>query len=186
MSEVAPYQLLIGLNYADTQPIYLDLLHKNLLVLAGQQRHRGKRSYINYIVRSLSAANAVAPVEFHILDSYERLLDESKDLETVKTYTLQVPEIDAAVENIVKRLEERRRAITEGTLSSLEKEPLIVIMLNSSEYYNMVSASPQGLMKYKEILQKYISFRVAIILTDVPNASVVYGAPEITSLIMRA
>ena len=180
VSEVAPYQLLIGLNYADTQPIYLDLLHKNLLVLAGQQRHRGKRSYINYIVRSLSSANAVAPVEFHILDSYERLLDESKDLETVKTYTLQVPEIDAAVENIVKRLEERRRAITEGTLSSLEKEPLIVIMLNSSEYYNMVSASPQGLMKYKEILQKYISFRVAIILTDVPNASVVYGAPEIT------
>lgn len=183
ISRDIPYQLLVGIDYADTQPVFIDILHKNFLGIAGQQRHRGKRSYINFIVRSLSAASDIAPIEFHILDSYERLLEEVKDLSTVKTYTLQASEIEEAVGDIVNRLAERRTAIIDKAPINMEEEPLIVIILNSAEYYSMVSTSPSSMSKYRDIVQKYNNFRVSIILTDIPNTSVSFGAPELTKLV---
>lgn len=178
-----PYQLLIGLDFSNTQPVYLDLVHKNLLAIAGQTRHRGKRSYLNYIVRSLDANKENAPVEFYILDSYERLLEESKDVESVKTYTIQPAEMEEALAGIVERLEARRNSIMEQTAMDMNKEPLIVIMLNSAEYYSAVSASPAALQKYKAVIQKYSNFKVSVILTDLPNSSISFGASELVKLV---
>ena len=178
-----PYQLLMGMNYADTQPVFIDLARKNLLAISGQQRHMGKKSYMNYIVRSLDANKDAAPVEFHILDSYERLLEECSTLDSVKTYTLMASEIDEQVGNIVKELERRKNILLGGGDNHVDNEPLIVIILNSAEYYSLVSTSALSIQKYRDIIGKYSSFKVSIILTDVPNASVAFGATELVKAV---
>ena len=178
-----PYHLLVGMNYADTQPVFMNLARKNLFAISGQQRHMGKKSYINYIVRALDSNKDVAPVEFYILDSYERLLEDCSTLDTVKTYTLMPSEIDEQVGNIVKELDRRKNILLSGDDNNVDNEPLIVIILNSAEYYSLVSASALTIQKYREIISKYSNFKVSIILTDVPNASVAFGATELVKLV---
>lgn len=178
-----PYQLLLGINYADTMPIFVDLFYKNMLAIAGQQRHTGRKSYINYIIHSLNAVREKAPIEFHVLDSYERLMESCAGLETVKTYTLRSDEIDREVDAIVRRLEERKNRIMGGEEGALNNEPLIVIVLGSADYYISASASTASITRYRDIIQKYKGMKVAIILTDLPNASISFGACELTRLV---
>jgi S-DNA-T family DNA segregation ATPase FtsK/SpoIIIE len=178
-----PYELLLGINYADTMPVSIDLVYKNMLAIAGQQRHTGRKSYINYVIRSLNADREKAPVEFYILDSYERLMENCANLETVKTYTLRPDEIDKEVDGITRRLAERKDRIMAGEADVLVKEPLIVIVLGSADYYASTSASAINIARYRDIIQKYKTMKVAIILTDLPNASITFGANELTRLV---
>ncbi|SHN48987.1 DNA segregation ATPase FtsK/SpoIIIE, S-DNA-T family [Butyrivibrio hungatei DSM 14810] len=178
-----PYQLLLGINYSDTAPVLINLAVKNMLAIAGQQRHTGRKSYINYIIRSLDARREQAPVEFHILDSYDRLMKDCAELESVKTYTLNPEDIDKQIDGVVKVLSKRKESIIAGNMDALDKEPLIVIVLGSSEYYTLASSSAMSMGRYRDIVNKYKSMKVAIILTDVPNASISYGANELIRIV---
>ena len=178
-----PYQLLLCMNYSDTAPVFINLAVKNMLAIAGQQKHTGRKSYINYIIKSLDARREEAPVEFYVLDSYDRLMKDCAHLESVKTYTLNPEDIDKQIDMIVTTLSKRKESILAGNLDALEKEPLIVIVLGSSEYYTIASSSSMSMNRFRDIVNKYKSMKVAIILTDVPNASVTYGANELTRIV---
>ena len=70
-----------------------------------------------------------------------------------------------------------------GEADVLVKEPLIVIVLGSADYYASTSASAINIARYRDIIQKYKTMKVAIILTDLPNASITFGANELTRLV---
>ena len=181
--EPKPYSLLFGLNYADTYPVYMNLMVDNMVAIAGRQRHTGRKNYLNYIVRTLDANSKNAPVEIHIMDTYERLLEGCRNLKSVMTYTIDSGEINRAVEMIAERLEERSsRVASEGT-AAIDREPLIVMMIGSSEYYGQLNADAAHIQKYKDIVNKYSRMKVAIILTDLTNSPVLFGAPELVKLV---
>ncbi len=178
----APYKLLLGINYSDTQPITMDLLRNNMLAISGKG-DSGKNTYLKYVINSFNSRRSEAPIEFHVMDSYERAMEDASKLETVKTYTLRSDVMDQAVDEIVRRLSQRKERMLAGEMDILDKEPLIVIILNSDEYYSAASSSPMTMSKYKEIVQKYSAMKVAIILSDLPNASIMFGATELARLV---
>ena len=177
------YKLLFGLNYADTSPVYMDLTRDNMIAIAGKQRHTGRKNYLNYIVRTLDSDRKNAPVEIYILDTYDRFLEGCKNLESVKTYTINGEDMNKAVEAVKDKLEIRAKHLMDGDTESLENEPFIVLMVGSSEYYNQLNTDSVHLQMYRDIVRMYSTMKVAIILTDVPNSSVMFGAPEIVKLI---
>ena len=60
---------------------------------------------------------------------------------------------------------------------------MIVMMIGSSEYYGQLNADTVHIQKYRDIVNKYSRMKVAIILTDLSNSPIMFGAPELVKLV---
>ncbi len=180
--ETGKYELLLGIDYANTMPAKIKLLTQNTLCLSGP-RHKGKKNYISYIMNTLNNNREKAPVEMYVMDNFEHLLEDYKNIEAVKLYTILQEEYNAAVEEIAARLEERYQRMMSGDQEFIDNEPLLVLIINSNDYYQSMPIGNKMLPVYKQIINRAASLKAAIILTDVPTTAAGFSAPEIVKAV---
>ncbi|MCR5671238.1 MAG: type VII secretion protein EssC [Butyrivibrio sp.] len=179
------YEVLLGINYSNTMPLSIDLKSKNLICMSGL-RHKGKRNYITYMLSALNNNRDKAPVEIYILDSFEHLLEENKDLESVKLYTLIHDEINAKVQEIAKTLEERYQKMMSGDTQFIKEEPLLMILINSNDYCQSMPIGNPMLNVYRQIISRAGSLKAAVILTDMPTTAQGYSSPELVKAVYNS
>lgn len=174
----ASYEIPIGINFANTEVVYLNLQTANQIGILDRGTF-GKNNLLYYIIKTLQSNDERNPVEMHIVDSIDKNLEYAKAYEFVKSYSLDCGSAVDRVKEIYQCLEERYQMLLDNKLEELMKQPLIILMLNAKEAYASISGDKSCLEMYKQILNKFKTLKVLIVLSDMENASLGYGANEV-------
>ena len=117
--------------------------------------------------------------EVHIIDGIDKRLTEIKEDPNVVSYGMTV---DAAVEligSVEQTLQARYEALSLGDETVLANSKLIVVIINQQDAIEAISANPTAVNSYKNIIGKYKSMGVAVIVGGFGNEVIPYSAPEI-------
>ena len=107
--------------------------------------------------------------------------DEIKDAKDEAVETAN--EASEAVEEVANRLEERYQRMMSGDQKFIDDEPLLVLIINSYDYYQSMPIGNKMLAVYKQIINRAASLKAAIILTDVPTTAQGFTSPEIVKAV---
>ena len=169
-------RIVAGLDYESVSPIYLDLKTLGMLALSGRSRF-GRSNFLRYLV--CTAGSYPGKVEFYIVDGIDRKLKEFKDHQCVTEYAFLPDRARETVERIEAVLASRYQSVASGELGILDTAPVLVLMLNSLDAIEAISSNSMVMAKYNNIIGKYKTMNVCVILGAVENASIPYSAPEI-------
>lgn len=177
-----PYEILLGLNFANTQLMTLSLSQLGLMGMYGRP-HGGKNNFINYILTSLAVRAQEEAVRFYIMDGIEKKLQKWKENPQVEEYSINPQDVLKVIENMEKELEERYQLMVNGQEEQLKSKPLLVLILQNKDAVNALSTDRSALESYKRILSKYRALGVCILLTNLDNAMIGFSSPEAVKLL---
>lgn len=164
-------RLIVGLDYDTVAPEILELGKNNCISICGKERS-GKTNAIRYMINHFK--NNTDDAKIYVYDNYRRKLEDSSDANTY--YTI-------SADGIVERLQELydEIQIRYNSLSSEVEydESYRVLVINNEDALVAISNDREALEHFKIICSKYKMLNVVIILGQIPNEQIVYGAPEL-------
>ena len=175
---IAPYELLLGINYSNVSTVTSNMLERNCLVVSGP-KHSGKYNFVKYLIEDMNARAEAENIQMYLFDNVERRFEYASELPVIKKYTTLADDFNSDILAIGQEMEARYQLLVDGNMQELDKKPMIVIMLNSSDYYEMLNSNKDVLNVYKMILTKYKVLRAFILFTDASNLLSFVGLPEI-------
>ncbi|SCY47275.1 type VII secretion protein EssC [Butyrivibrio sp. INlla14] len=176
--ELVRYELLLGLNFSNVKPVISNMIEKNCLFVTGP-KHSGKYNFLQYLIRVFDARAEAELFQMYIMDNVERRFEYASSLPVVKKYTTIADDFNAEITAIGKELDERYKLLAEGKSEELDNRPMLIIMLNSNDYYEMINANKEVLNIYKLILTKYKVLKAFMLFTDASNLLSFVGLPEV-------
>ena len=169
----------IGLDYETVEPVVINCMQCNSLVLSGRE-NSGKTNFIKYIVQSIG--KVYKNMEVYIADDYcKKLQDLCLDIEK-QEYILLSERMEAVICDVEKRMENKRQNMLLGEKNEAEDETIIILVINSLEIMEGISENMESMEAYKNIIERYRNMGVFIILGNFPNTSITYGSPEVLKL----
>lgn len=180
--ERKPYEIIMGLNFANTEPVKLSLAETGLIGMYGRP-HGGKNNFINYILTSLALRAQEEAVRIYIMDGIEKKFQKWKENPQVEEYSINPQDVLKVVEQMEKELEERYQMMVNGQEEQLKSKPLLVLILQNKDAVNALSTDRSALETYKRILNKYRALGVCILLTNLDNAMIGFSSPEAVKLL---
>lgn len=167
------YSIPIGLTYADVKPFYLDLYQLGIIGVCGKDGFGHKNFVANIIDCVNSNSNKTSNIV--IFDDISRKFSEFKN--KVSEYSLSAERVGDIVRKWHKELEQRYNKMLFNETVDDKAELLLMIIQN-----NDVAASIQKDMEisdmFNDIITRYKNLGVCIILSNYPNSSVSYDAPD--------
>lgn len=170
-----PYNVVIGLDYATVSPAILQLNGMGAVGISGKPGG-GRHSFIRYTVQMLEAMYP-GQTEVTIMDGLNKRLASLKDARNVVAYEFLADRAPDVVIHLEQRLAQRYNALAMETDRSDNK--LLLLILNSTDAVEAICANTVALNAYRNIIGKYRSMNVCILVGDFENANVPYAAPEI-------
>lgn len=180
--ERKPYEIPMGLNFANTQLVTLPLAEQGIMGMYGRP-HGGKHNFINYILHSLTQNQEKEPVRIFIFDNIDKKLMAWKEHPCVAAYSLNPQEAKDTIHEMEKELEVRYRMLMEEQEEKLLSQPLLLLVLQNKDAVNAISSDRAALDSYKRIVTKYKALGVSILLTNLDNAAIGFSSPEIVKLL---
>lgn len=172
------YKMVSGINYATTKFDYLHLLQTGIIGIGGRE-HGGTSNFLKYIIADLLKHKEEAPVKIHIVDNLKRKLETfGQDKEDV-VYSCNPAEVESYVNNLTGILKERYQWMLSGNEKNLEKAPLLVLVMNAGDCYSVLGSNANLVEAYVNIINRYRMLKVCIIMAQMPNASLNFGASPI-------
>ena len=171
------YKIMVGLNYANVSPVCFNMLSMGVLGITGKEKS-GKGNFVRYILNSLNKNNDVAPVETIIIDDISKKYASCKELDIVSRYTIDMNSIGEILIDWEEKLRERYEAMAQGDDFVLESSSLLLLIVQNQDVADLIQNNYEWLELYKAITGKYKSMKVCIIFANIPNANIVYSAPE--------
>ena len=171
---------IVGLGYDSVMPIVMDMSKTNMLALSGAA-DRGKSNYISYFVHSM--LKKYGDMDIFIFDDYKKKLSTLAEQVDNVFYELRSEECKDALLNIDLCMQNRYQELISGQEISGKWEVLII---NNEEVITQISNDKIMLAQFKNIIGKYHMLKVYVILGEIPNVQVVYGAPEIYKLVKES
>lgn len=170
-----PYTLVIGLDYASVSPSPLQLNGLGSIGISGKAGG-GRHSFISYLVKMLES---VYPEKSEVLiaDGLQKRLSPLKNADNVVRYEFLADRAVEMVKSVEQRLAQRYQALAEE--SSKVDDRFLLLILNSRDAVEAVNADTSAMNAYRNIIGKYKSMNVCVLVGDFENANVPYGAPEI-------
>lgn len=174
-----PYYIPYGMNYANMNIEYLNLLQNGVLGIIGKEES-GKSNFV---------LNVLNVIQSNIFDSYTKayIFDDSRyKLKTVneygcvEMYTTDISTAKSAVEEIYTILLDRKNNIVgSGTniTNVLNTEPLLLFVISGQENIEELlqdSNTQEHMMSIIKELRKYKAF---VIFSGIENATISYSAP---------
>ena len=169
--------LVMGLDYGTVTPLVLDFSTLGVLVVSGREKS-GRHNFLRYCVHMLEQVHP-GTSEVYIVDGIRKKLSNLRDCPNVAQYDFLAPSVTTIVKNVEQTLKQRYEALATGDENVLEKEKLIVLLLNSMDAMEALSADSGALNAYRNIIGKYKNMKVCVLLGGYENANVPYGAPEV-------
>lgn len=174
-------QIVLGLDYNSVLPEILDLHTAQMLALSGK-KEKGKDSFASYLVETL-LNTVVSGAELYILDDLNRKWKDYEFHKKTASYTTVADKMPPVIAEIEQRLAGRYEEILTGNADSLEKEPWLVLVMESADAVTGISADKKAMAGMKNILSKYKDMRVFVLFTNIENANISFGGPEVLKLI---
>lgn len=171
----APYTVVLGLDYASVSPAAVQLNGLGAIGLSGKAGS-GRHNFIRYLVQMLESMYP-GKTEVTIVDSLGKRLAGLKSFPNVVSYEFLADRAVDAVNAIEQRLAARYQALATGTDASDDK--LLLLVLNSRDAVDAVTNNAGAMNAYRNIVGKYRSMNVFVLVGDFENANVPYGASEI-------
>lgn len=171
-----PYSVVIGLDYATVSPAVLQLNGLGAVGVSGKSG-AGKHNFIRHIIKLLENMYP-GQTEVTIIDSLNKRLMDLKTQNNIVRYDFLAARAPEAVMQIEQRLAYRYNALADETQEHNDTK-LLVLVLNSRDGVEAVSADAAAMNAYRNITGKYKNMNVCILVADFDNANVPYGAPEI-------
>ena len=170
-----PYTVVTGLDYSTVSPALLQLNGLGAVGISGKSGS-GKHSFIRYLVSMLETMYPDM-VEVTIVDGLNKRLLGMKSAKSVACYEFLADRSVEIVSGIEQRLAARYSALATGNESQDNK--LLLLILNSRDAVEMISANTAAMNSYRNITGKFKGMNVCVIVSDFENANVPYAAPEI-------
>lgn len=175
------YNIPLGINYENTEPIWMPLLETNLLAISGRPQ-MGRTNYVCYLINKLEINHVNDPVEIYILDDYERKLSKFKENETVLYYGNSSRDVEIVTDRIKEKVKKRQQNVEADSAEQRIVIPLIVIILNDKTAIDTISKNKDMLKIYQEVINGYSKLKMCVLLTNIENSMIGFQAPELLKM----
>lgn len=172
------YEIPMGLDFANTEPVYMSLKKTPLLGIVGKP-HFGRGNMVRYMLRLWEQHKDVEPIEVYISDSVDKKLLKYKENSVVAAYSYNPADVSEMIKNVHNQLELRYQMMVEGKDEEVEKQSHLVLLLNAKDVYPIISSDRAAIEMYKKILSQYRTLKVTVMLTDMENVVIGFNSCEV-------
>lgn len=170
-----PYEIPVGMEFESIgkRTIRLDQLFVQAFV---GQANSMKHKMVEFVIdKAISKAEA-APVELYVIDDLE---NEYKKYESIAAaYTTTIPGTVSIFTTITEKLKTRFEQSQAGQIN-LAKEPLQLVVINSSSMIKTIGTDKELLDMYKLISSSLKNMKVCFLLTSVENEMISFSAGDL-------
>ncbi len=174
-------RLMLGLDYESIDSVELDLTEQNMLVLSGR-KNSGKQAFVTYLLE-LFLQKRFGKAEFYILDKMSGIWSDYELLPETAYYTTVADGSASILDEIEQICIDRYKRISERRISSLEQEPWIVLLIENNDAITDLSSDKNSVRIMRDLIDRYREMKVFVLFTDIANANIPFGAPEIMKMI---
>ena len=165
-------KVMFGLDYDTVKPLPIKLAALGVLGVSG--RKKDVQNFQRYLLTS-AEKNVGVQAEFYIIDGIDRTLQPLSTLSCVKAYSFLPEKAAEMIHELHKKAEERYEGMAKD-ISILVTSPTLVLMLNSSEAINAITADKSALASWQQLTGKLKSMNICTVLGALDNVSIPFGS----------
>lgn len=173
-------KVLLGLDYNTVLPAEVDMSKGGLFVLSGKA-DKGKDVFAKYFVESL-LKDSFGETELYVIDD---VVGKWKDYEfdpKTAIYTNTMDAVPALIGEIEQCAQSRMELLNRDRVA-FEKEPWLVLMIESNEFATEISANKAVVASFRNLIGKYSAMKIFVLFTNIENSNISFSAPEIMKII---
>ena len=168
----------VGLDYATVDISILNFEKINELCIVGNDIFL-RLNCLQSVIETIEAYILEESVHLYIVDNIQRKLKYLGEKAYTEEYTIDYSQIGEIIINLEEKLTERYEKLAVQETGTFKKMPLYFVVVNSKEAIEYISANKNILEKYNKIVKQYKSLGVCFVYSDLEDAVVPYGAPEL-------
>lgn len=168
----------VALDYSTVDVVSLDFREINEFCLIGKDSAK-KQFVLNSMLMAIENKILTEDIIFYIIDSVERPFKGQADKSYVEKYTIDYTEIGTILDEIYPELERRYEVLMEEGLEGIHGYPLYMILINNRDVVEYMSTTKELMTAYNKILKQFKSLGIVFLFSDIEDAVVPYGAPEL-------
>ena len=169
---------IIGISYDTVAPVFYEIQKNNLLAICGGD-NSGKSNFIRYITHMMQ--RTYSDIEIFVMDNYKKKLESLR--KNCSVYDVSGEQCKDVLINLDVYLHNKYQQLVAGDdVNSAWK----LLIINNEDVFQTISGDKAAIAAFKNIIGKYKMLNVLVVLGNVPNAQVVYGAPEIYKIVKES
>lgn len=172
------YNIVSGFDFASTQPIRLALTEHPMIGLYGKSKF-GKSNFVRYMLGTLERNKEAFPYEMYIADGLDKKYESYQNDPATVQYSFNPNDALAMVGAIYERLQHRYQQVLEGNEAYLDKEPMLIFVINSQEAYMAISRNPQSIEVFRNIVKTLKKMKVCILIPALENAPIGFTSCDV-------
>lgn len=177
-------QIIIGLDYDNIAPVFIDLQKDSILALSGKKEM--ERDYFSHYMVDRIINNEECAVEMYIIDDGKRKWGNYKQHKNTVRYSVLPEDSLQHIVEIEQKLAERYEEIANGSTDSLQEKPWIILIIENQNAISMLATDKQIVECYKNIVGKYKEMKIFILFSNIDNLSITFNANEILKSIKES
>lgn len=166
---------ILGISYDTVSPVIYEIQKNNLLAVSGGE-NSGKSNFIKYIAHLMQRTHS--DIEMFVFDNYKKKLESLKM--NCSIYDVTGEQCKDILINLDMYLQNKYQHLIAGDEVNNSWKLLII---NNEDIFQTISGDKIAFAAFKNIVGKYKMMNMMVLLGNIPNVQVVYGAPEIYKLV---
>lgn len=177
-----PYHVIAGMDFDTVDAYTLDLFKLGYMAISGKEKS-GKTNFIKYLVNHFAKKNQEMPAEAFVFDGYDRHLAEFEGLPITKKYLTSLQEIESVMSEIEAECQNRKAIITSKGIDAVKNYPMMLIIVQHPAFFEGDAISKACAELFKKVIKASRESKTFVIFSNVENAPVAYGAPELLKML---
>jgi S-DNA-T family DNA segregation ATPase FtsK/SpoIIIE len=174
----ADFVVPVGLTYGEIEPVVIDLARVGAVGIYGREGF-GKSNLVRTVLSYLQRRVFDLPGRAYLIDGYDRQLSEFETYGFVERYTVDCADFEEIVQCFSDAAAARTDILRLG--GSLEREPLLLCVVQSSQIFAANAVSKEVSDKFKKLLGDARQLRICFIFSNIDN-NPEYTPPEMLRL----
>ena len=174
-------KVMLGLDYNTVSPMMLEIAHGGMFTISGK-KEKGKDIFVKYLLEAMLLP-AFGGTDLYILDDMTRRWADYEFHPDTAVYDNTTGSIQTIFDEVDQRVQSRYEDFAQRQEAALEDENWIVVVIESSDAIAEISADKKLIGIIKGLLGKYRMMKVMLLMTNVENAAIPFGAPELMKIV---
>ena len=174
-------KVMLGLDYNTVSPMMLEIAQGGMFTISGK-KEKGKDIFVKYLLEAMLLP-AFGGTDLYILDDMTRRWADYEFHPDTAVYDNTTGSIQTIFDEVDQRVQSRYEDFAQRQEAALEDENWIVVVIESSDAIAEISADKKLIGIIKGLLGKYRMMKVMLLMTNVENAAIPFGAPELMKIV---
>ena len=183
-----PYHIPYGINYADMNIEYLNLLQNGILGIIGREES-GKTNFVLNVLNLIQSNIFENLTKAYVVDDSRHKLEVVNEYGCVEMYTTDISNAKKAVEEIHSVLLERKNNIIENGANiteALSTEPLLLFVVAGQENIEEILQDGKTQEQVMSIIRDLRKYKAFVIFAGIENTTISYSAPSLLKYIKES